>query len=201
MKWYDRISFIYDHATQLFYSDARSQLIDALSINEGDNILIIACGTGQSFKLIQKRLKGTGQIIAIDSSNGMLKQAQNKITKGKWNNIELIQADARDLTAAFFAKRDVDCHFNIVIGELAFSVIPEWERVMRECVDLLVSGGKIGLLDWHRHKNDLITKLVNFWAEAETTRDTISCASQLTAKFDIKHRFFFNSIYIGVGEK
>ena len=201
MKWYDRISFIYDYVTQSFYSNARSKLIDSLSINEGDNILVIACGTGQSFKFIQDKLKGTGQIIAIDLSNGMLKQAQKKITKSKWNNIKLIQADARDLTREFFARKNIDCNYDIVIGELAFSVVPEWERVMRESIELLVTGGRFGLLDWYRKKNDLTTRLVNFVANAETTRDTISYASQLTAKFSIKHTFFFNSIYIGVGEK
>ncbi len=65
MKWYDKISYFYDFFTSLFYRSARIKLTDSLNINENDRILIVACGTGQSFTLIQDKLRGTGEILRL----------------------------------------------------------------------------------------------------------------------------------------
>ncbi len=72
MKWYDRIAKLYDFFTSLIYKKARIKLIESLEMKKGDRVLIIACGTGQNFKLIEEKIGNSGEIIALDYSTGML---------------------------------------------------------------------------------------------------------------------------------
>ncbi len=200
-NWYDKIAFVYDWFTERFYLKMRRQLIEQLHLKQGNRILIIACGTGQSFDLLLNKIGDNGEIVAIDYSAGMLKQAQKRIDKHKWQNIRLIHADARQINKAFFEKLGIKTDFDIVIGELAFSVIPDWKKVMKTSISLLKHTGKIGLLDWQRTKNDILTKIVNGIAQAETTRQTTVYAQSLLKKFNVNSYFFFKSIYIATGEK
>ena len=201
MQWYDKISNYYDFVTSFFYHSARIKLINSLNIDENDRILVVACGTGQSFTLIQEKLRGSGEIIAVDSSYEMLEYARRKVRNNHWENIQLIQMDARELSKEYFIEKGIQDQFEVVLGELAFSVIPEWEKIMKNSVALLKNGGKIGLLDWYRPKNDVMTKMVNYFANSEITRDTESYAKSLVAEYKPIYKFFFQSVYVGKGIK
>ena len=201
MNWYDKIAIVYDFFTFWIYKKSRIKLIESLEIKEGDRVLIIACGTGQNFKLIQEKIGNKGEIIAIDYSKGMLKVAQKKIDKNNWKNIKLINTDARKLSHKLLSDNAIKSDFNFLIGELAFSVIPEWENVMKIGTSLLNKNGKIGLLDWYREKNDCLTKIVDYLAEAETNRNTIQFAKSLFKEFYVVDKFILNNVYIGIGKK
>ena len=200
MKWYDKIAKLYDFFTAWFYKKARMKLIENLGIKKNDRVLIIACGTGQNFKLIQEKIGNSGEIIALDYSKGMLKVAQKRIDKNNWKNIKLINTDARNLNRKFLMNNAIDSDFDILIGELAFSVIPEWKKIMTTSASLLKQNGKIGLLDWYRRKNDWLTKIVDYLAEAETNRNTVEFAGKLFNEFVVTDKFYFNNVFIGIGE-
>jgi len=199
--WYDKIAWLYDFFTAWFYRKMRRELIENLHIQTGNHILIIACGTGQSFELIVNKTGSKGKIIAIDNSSEMLKQARKKIRKNHWNNIRLVQMDVRELNPDLLKEWEIEKGFNCVIGELAFSVIPEWKKVMQTSVNMLEKNGKLGLLDWYRPQNDWLTKIVNFLAKSDINRNTPEYARQLTQNFRIIKKYFFKSVYIAVGNK
>lgn len=201
MNWYDKIANFYDFSTFWIYRKARIHLIENLKLKNGDRVLIIACGTGQSFQLIEKKIGNTGEIIALDYSKGMLNVAEKRIKKNNWKNIKLINIDARDLSQEYLVSNGIKFDFDIIIGELAFSVIPDWQNVMKTTNSLLKKDGKIGLLDWYREKNDWLTKFVDFLAEAETNRNTIEFAEKIFANFSIVKKFIFNNVYVGIGYK
>jgi len=201
MQWYDTIARIYDAATTRFYRRARIALIRALDIRPGDRVLIIACGTGQSFQSIEERIGRNGEIVAIDYSQGMLNVARKRRDQNRWDNITLLHADARDLSRTFLADRGIHADFDMVIGELAFSVIPEWQSIMDTATALLKDGGKFGLLDWYREPNDWLTRTIDRIAEAQTSRNTIRHAELLLDDFTITDRFFFGNVYVGTGRR
>ncbi len=201
MKWYDKIANLYDFFTAWMYKKARITLIENLELKKGDRVLIIACGTGQSFQLIEKKIGTKGEIIAIDYSIGMLKIAKKRIKKNNWKNIKLINLDVRDLSQEYLLSNGIKPDFNIIIGELAFTVIPDWKNVMKTANSLLKKDGKIGLLDWYRKKNDWLTKIVDFLAKAETSRKTIKFAENIFEDFKIVNKFIFNNVYVGIGKK
>ncbi len=200
MKWYDKIAKFYDFFTSLVYKKARKKLIESLEIKEGNRILVIACGTGQNFKLIQEKIGKNGEIIALDYSKGMLKIAQKRIKKNNWKNIKLLNMDARNLSVQYLENNKIEPNFDILIGELAFSVIPEWKNIMNVGTSLLKESGKIGLLDWYRKNNDWLTKIIDYFAEAETNRNTIEFANKIFSNFVVKDKFFFNNVYVGIGK-
>ncbi len=201
MKWYDKIANLYDIFTAWVYKKSRVKLVESLGIKKGDRVLIIACGTGQSFELIQKKIGNTGEIIALDYSKGMLKVAQKRINKNNWDNIKLINIDARNLSSKYLLNNDVKSDFDILIGELAFSVIPDWKNVMKTATSLLRKNARIGLLDWYRRRNDWLTRVVDYLAEAETNRNTIGFAKDIFAEFTVMDKFLFNNVYVGIGVK
>lgn len=201
VKWYDKIAKFYDFFTKYFYRKTRLKLIENLGINKGDRVLVIACGTGQSFNLIQEKIWKSGEIIALDYSKKMLEIAQKKINNNNWKNIELLNTDARSLNNKYLMNHAIRPDFDILIWELAFSVIPDWKNVMKISVWLLKKNAKIGLLDWYRKENDKLTKIVDCLAEAETNRNTIEFAEKLFTDFFIIDKFFFDNVYIWVGKK
>ncbi len=198
--WYDKISVFYDTLTVFFYRQKRKDLLDNLQIKSGERFLVIACGTGQSFEMIENRIGEAGEIIGIDSSEGMLRRAFKRIEKHGWKNITLLKADARNISREFFEQRHIKTNFDVVLGELAFTVIPEWKKVMRNSVELLHENGKLGILDWYRPKNDLLGRLVNFFAHSDLTRNVAGYAGKLT-DFRIIKTYFFGNIFIGAGRK
>ena len=179
VKWYDKISSFYDFFTAGLYQKARQKLIEDLDIKKGDRVLVIACGTGQSFSLIHAKTGSEGEIIALDYSPGMLKVAQKRIGKRHWKNISLLQMDVRDLDREYLLNRGIQPGFDVLVGELAFSVIPDWKNVMKKGKDLLNTNVKVGLMDWFRKKNNWLTWVVDTLAEAETRRNTAGYARKI----------------------
>ena len=200
MNWYDKIAAFYDPFTAWLYRKARLTLIESLEMKQGDRVLVLACGTGQSFKLIEGKIGRAGEIIAIDYSAGMLNVAQKRIKKNNWQNIRLIQLDARYLSIESLQSRGISPYFDVVIAELAFSVIPEWKKVMKTAASLLKKEGRFGLLDWYRDKRDWLTKIVDFLAKAETTRNTLGYAQQVFEEFIVVKKFLLNNVYVGIGK-
>ncbi len=72
---------------------------------------------------------------------------------------------------------------------------------MGTAFSLLKNDGQIGLLDWYRREYDWLTKLVNYLAEAETNRDTITVAKRIFSKFTVVKKFIFDNVYVGIGRK
>lgn len=87
MSWYDKIAKLYDFFTIWIYKKVKIELIENLDLKSGDRVLVIACGTGQSFKLIEEKIGNSGEIIALDYSIGILQIAQKRISKNNWKNI------------------------------------------------------------------------------------------------------------------
>ncbi len=198
---YNLIAPVYDFFTARFYRKMRRKLIECLDIRGGDRILVVACGTGQSFQYLTKKTGRNGSIIAFDYSDEMLKRAKKKIGRNGWTNIRLFKWDARLLNKIFLEKQGIDAGFDVVLAELALSVIPEWQKVLKESISLLNENGKIGLLDWYLQKQNFLSRTLDFLARAETSRNTIDYTRSLTGDFEIIDRFFFKSVYIAVGIK
>lgn len=201
MLWYNKIAGIYDFFTSVFYKRARRELVNALDLENGNRVLVVACGTGQSFSLLEKSIGVSGEIVAFDYSKGMLREAEKQIVKNGWTNIRLFHMDASELSKEALEKRGIESDFDVVLGELAFTVIPQWKGVMEAGVTQLKQGGRLGLLDWYRTKRDLITIVVNYFAEAETTRKTLEFASELTMNSSTVSLSFFDSVFVWTGVK
>ncbi|PIR87846.1 MAG: hypothetical protein COU10_02410 [Candidatus Harrisonbacteria bacterium CG10_big_fil_rev_8_21_14_0_10_45_28] len=116
-----------------------SLAVEKLTLQKGDSVLEIACGPGYSFASLQDTVGKEGHITAIDYSSAMLKQAQKRKDKNDWNNIDLIQKDARTI--------DYTKSFDGVISILGLSVVPEWERVLDKMIDACKTNKRVVVAD------------------------------------------------------
>ena len=92
----------YDHAVPPLFSVWKKRAFNESSLKKGDRVIVFCCGTGLDFGHIIKIIGKEGRIVGVDFSSQMLNLAQKKITKNKWDNVELIEADITS-----FDKRNI----------------------------------------------------------------------------------------------
>lgn len=170
MKWYDFFSNFYDNSLEKLYFDSRKRAVELLDLKEGQILIDVACGTGANFKHIKKN-NSKFSLYGTDYSAGMLKKAQHLIEKNSWENIYLFQADARELNASSIEKyTNKKIKFDRVICVLGLSVIPEWEKILDNLIELLNENGKIVIVDVYAEKRNFNTWLVEKIAKADLDR-------------------------------
>jgi len=201
-SWYDLIARVYDYGASNSYKKPRAALVQKMNLKCGDRVLLVGCGTGLIFPYIQEKLKGSGQIIGIDASENMLRQAQEKINTHGWTNIRLIHADARSLSPDFMRDQLHDDRlFEHVIGELSFSVMLEWRSIMHKALSLLKTDGNFGILDGHRAKRDIINTILNVLPRSDISRPISTYAQSLTENYESETFGVGKIIFVGVGQK
>lgn len=140
VRWFDIFSqFGFD------LSGWRNQAIDALNLSAGDTVIDLGCGTGLNFPLLQKVVTSEGRIIGVDINQTMLEQAGQTIDLNRWQNVELVCADATRLDIA----EGVDG----VLSTYALILMPECRRVITNACQALKPGGRLSVLDmaWPRY--------------------------------------------------
>ncbi len=175
MAWYDIFSIFYDFTVELVYRPYRPIIAEELDLTPGDNVLDLACGTGRNHPQIMRALNGEGRIFGVDFSEGMLRRARRQAKKKGWDNVHLLQKDARKLTNADLAKAVGEpVELDKVVVTLGLSVIPDWESVLSNTFELLRPGGKYVIFDIHCEpdKRVLQSWLVTKVAQADLGRQT-----------------------------
>jgi ubiquinone/menaquinone biosynthesis C-methylase UbiE len=73
----------------------------------------------------------------------MLARARSKVQEAGWDNVDLIQADARALDAELLDLEQVDA----AICMLGLSVVPDWPDVFQRMYDVVRPGGRVVVMD------------------------------------------------------
>ena len=123
----------------------RRMAVEALALSKGDTVIEIGCGTGLNFPLLQERIGASGKIVGIDLTDRMLDQARKRIEHERWSNVELVQADV-----AHYAFPNAP---DGIISTLAITLIPEYDRVIRNGAAALRPGGRFVILDLKKPDN------------------------------------------------
>ena len=108
----------------------------------------------------------------------------NAINKNKWNDITLFQADVRKLAASFIKEQtNKDLSFDRVICVLGLSVVPEWELVLNNMLDLLKKEGRIVIVDVFAEKRIFNTWLIEKIAGGDMDRKSWQALENNTTDF------------------
>ena len=131
---------IYD-LTRAWYLLGRDRLIRRLDPPEHGRVLEVACGTGRNLEHIGRRYPGR-RLYGIDISNQMLMSAGAKLG----NRVFLAQGDA-----CHFAGEELfrTARFDRIVLSYAVSMIPDWQRAVRNAVRHLAPGGELHIVDFH----------------------------------------------------
>ncbi len=100
-------------------------------IDETDNVLECACGTGAITEEIAKKAQ---KVLATDFAEGMLKRASKKCRK--YSNVSFRQEDITDIKSA-------DNSFDKVVAGNVIHLLPEPEKALNELLRVVRPGGKV----------------------------------------------------------
>ncbi len=124
----------------------RKDAIQRLPSLREPRILDVSTGTGANIPLLVEKYPDYKQIVGIDYTPAMLRQAKRRVHDNDWKNIKLILGDAREMSKV------IDGDFDLVISTYALSIIPDSPCVLNEISKLVSSSGYIMLLDCQKFK-------------------------------------------------
>ena len=111
-----------------------------LGLKKGDRALEVACGSGRNFPYLIEAVGKDGFILGFDYSREMLNAAKELAERNGWYNIRLIQGDAAQLKIR-------EKNFDGIVSVLGMSAIPDWERALERCRNVLRYGGTLVVCD------------------------------------------------------
>lgn len=117
----------------------RALAIKNLSLQKGDSVIELGCGTGLNFPPLLAEIGPGGRLIGVDLTPGMLDVARLRVERAGWQNVELIQSD--------IAAYDFPAGVNGVLATGLFGYITEYDRVIKTASQALVAGGHLAILD------------------------------------------------------
>ncbi len=118
----------------------RSRAVKKIGLKWGDKALEVACGSGRNFPYLAGAVGKKGKVVGFDYSQEMLDAAKQLSNRNGWNNIKLIQGDAAQL-------KITEKNFNGVVSVLGISAIPDWEKALGRCYNVLRMEGKLVVCD------------------------------------------------------
>jgi len=138
-KLYDRLARVYDLWGFLTETKARKRALELAAIQDGQQVLEVAAGTGLAFVELV-RSNPNGRNIGLDISAGMLAKAKKRLGNAGAVNFELLVASAYDIP-------EKDAAFDVVLNNYMFDLLDEqdWPRAITEFYRVLKPGGNLVL--------------------------------------------------------
>jgi SAM-dependent methyltransferase len=90
-----------------------------LSLERGDVVLGVGCGTGNNFPFIQHYIGGEGRIIGMELSPDMPAQASTKIQTHGWDEVSLIESSAEEADIPVTADAALFCLTHDILQSVA----------------------------------------------------------------------------------
>ena len=138
---YRSIAPSYDLWAWLTETRARNRCLELAAIQDGDDVLEVAVGTGLAFEKILET-NPTGRNEGIDLTQAMLARAEKKAKSSGSENYRLQLGDAYDLDFP-------DDSFDVLINNYMFDLLPEQDfaTVLAEFRRVLRPGGRLAMVN------------------------------------------------------
>ncbi len=109
-------------------------------VNEGDQVIDVACGTGIMGRLVAEKLGKAGSVVGVDLNPGMIEVAREHSPETSVS-VEWLQGDANDLQFP-------DASFDIAFCQQGLQFFPEKVAALKELRRVTTPGGFIILTVW-----------------------------------------------------
>jgi len=126
--------------------------ITHMNINPDDRVLDLGIGTGASLNFYPP---GTGHVVGIDLSDGMLRQARKKIDERGIKNVTLMQANALQLPFA-------DDSFDHIFISHVITVVSDPCMLVREAQRVCKPSARIVILNHFQSNNRAVGAVEKF---------------------------------------
>ena len=199
MTWYDLIAPLYDMGAT-GSGGPRRHAVDGLLLRPGDVVLDIACGTGLNFPLVRDEIGPDGLLVGLDFSSGMLARARRKVERAGWQNVHLIQADARTVSADLLSEHGGVPAVDKVLCTLGLSVVPDWAEVFRRSWALLTPEGRYAIMDWYVGGRNPFWWFLNSISQGDVSRMSWAPLEQYAQDYAFR-TFILGNVFVASGGK
>ncbi len=138
---YDAAARHFDAPAVSFWSRHGQQTVDRLTLNPGDLVLDVGCGTGASALPAAAEVGPTGHVTGIDLAESMLERAREKAVELGLDNVSFERTDMRKTGFP-------DAGFDAVISMFSLFFVEDMERQLWELWRLVRPGGKLAVTVW-----------------------------------------------------
>ncbi len=138
----------YDHAMWIYrlagfrVDKYRRDTVASLSLEPGDVVIDIGCGTGLNFPFLEHAVGESGRITGVDLTDAMLDQARDRVRTAGWQNVELVQSD--------LAQYEFPAGVAGILSTLAITLVPEYDEIIETGAQALKPGGRMAILDFKK---------------------------------------------------
>ncbi len=151
----------------------RTATVSCLGLKPGDSVLDVGCGTGLNLPLLVEAVGPTGRVVGLDFSEGMLREARQRVEANRWANVELVHGDAARLDG-------VGQPFDAVMSTWALGIVDDLPAALQRAVDVLKPRGRLAILDFRstqaegglrRRLVDPVLHKLLLWSGIDTAED------------------------------
>lgn len=201
--YYNRFSQVYDLLSpDCYYRKPRKFAIQALALVAGQSVLNLPCGTGQNFSYFQHYLKGTGSVIGVDLSSGMLQKAREKTRSKGWHNISLFKEGAAAIDENWvYAHLGEGVRFDAILCDLGLSGFPEWRKVIDNLLCCLRPGGQFVIMDWYIDQPGLRAEFIKWIGGGAVDRPLYQYLEPLLDDFRLNNSFKGGDVFVAWGNR
>lgn len=144
---YRKIVTFYDLWAWLTERQARDRCLELAAIQDGEDVLEVAVGTGQAFaKILEANPSGHNE--GIDLTAAMLARAERKASRTGFTSYRLRVGDAYDLDFP-------DDSFDVLVNNYMFDLLPQGDflQVIEEFKRVLRPGGRLAIVNMTEGKH------------------------------------------------
>jgi ubiquinone/menaquinone biosynthesis C-methylase UbiE len=172
---YDHVSSTYEELlTPCYFLPPATDLLVLLDLRGKSRVLDVGTGTGTAARLVAESLGSNAFVVGVDPSFGMLQVAKRQA------NLRIVAAQVPGLPFREGA-------FDLVIANFVISHVDRYETALLDMVQVLKSGGKLGLTAWgNNHDEFRIT-----WqevAESFVRKDVLAAAVRRAIPWEDRFR-------------
>jgi SAM-dependent methyltransferase len=118
-----------------------TRVVEAARINDGQQVLDVACGTGVLARAAKQHVGDAGSVVGLDVNPGMLAVAQRKGPSITWE-----QGRAESLPFE-------DHQFDAVVSQFGFMFFEDRHKAVAEVIRVLRPGGRLAIAVWDSLEN------------------------------------------------
>jgi ubiquinone/menaquinone biosynthesis C-methylase UbiE len=160
-KTFNTAADYFDAPALSFWNRFGQKTVDRLSLNAGDRVLDVCCGSGASAIPAAESVGSTGYVLGIDLAQKLLDLGRIKAKQKDLNNIEFKVGDFQNLGLPNQSFDAIVCVFGIFFVPDMLSGVKELWRMVRP-------GGKLAITSWGSKVFEPANRV--FWANIETER-------------------------------
>jgi ubiquinone/menaquinone biosynthesis C-methylase UbiE len=186
---YDKMSGFYDLLAGIAEKNIKEAGLQKLTVKNGEVVLEIGYGTGQSIIALAKMVGVSGKVCGIDLSEGMYRVAKSKVEKARsLERVDLICGDAAELP---YDENSFNAIFTSFTLELFDT--PEIPIILQQCRRVLYPGGRICVVVMAKRKESNLMVTLYEWVHEKYPR-YVDCRPIYAQKALVENGFDIESV-------